>query len=490
MAVKAKKGVWPRMRLKNAMMRLFTAAKSEEFWSSWGKSVTTIDQAIHDDWESLVARSREQYANNGYVKRFVNLCQTNIVGEQGVSVQSTVVDARNVPDVAVQRLIESEWANFSQSVTPCGMSRADFESLVIQGCAIDGEVFVRPIVSKSARYGVQFTLVDPILCPVWYHDSDKNIRHGIEYDKSGKPIAYYFSDAPIKRSIWSTQMAQMGEKLTRVSASQIWHIFLPEWVGQKRGVPWVAGALGQLKNIDGYVEAAILNARVGATKMGFFETTGSGEYVGEEDALGNLVMEAEPGSFEVLPEGLKLSTWNPDYPHQQFGEFLTANLKCVAATLGVANHSLTGDMSGVNYSSARIASLDERDMWKMKQAWLIHRLVRPMFEIFITYSIDMGKLSFNGNPMREQPEHYFAANYQGRRWQWVDPQKEVVGAKEAVSMNTKSLSDIIREQGKDPETVWREIAKERQMLDSLGISYETMRNEVTQPEVANNDSND
>ena len=222
--------------------------------------------------------------------------------------------------------------------------------------------------------------------------------------------------------------------------------------------------------------------------MLFRSTTGNGEYTGEEDDFGNVIMEAEPGSFEVLPEGLRLSQWNPDYPHSQFGEFVGAHLRSIAATFGVANHSLTGDMTGVNYSSARIASLDERDMWRQKQAWLIHRLTRPMFELFITYSIDMGKLTFNGRPMREQPEHYHQASYQGRRWKWVDPQKEANAAREAVALNTKSLSEIIRDEGRDPETVWNEIAKERQILDALGISYENTVDTVTQPEVVIDDN--
>lgn len=455
-------------KVKSAMMRLYDGAKTEHYWSSWGKSITTIDQAIHDDWEALVARSRDQYANNSVVKRYVDLCRVNIVGES-VQVQSTVKDARGNSDLPVQRLIEREFANFSRKVTPCGLTRQEFESAVVQGCAIDGEVFIQPVISKKSRYGIEFRFIDPTLCPVFYHDQNKNIRHGIEYDENGAPVAYYFSDTPIKRNIFTQQFATHGDKLKRISADSIMHIFNSEWIGQKRGVPWSAVVLGQLRNIDGYVESAIINARVGATKMGFFETSGNGEYIGEDDGFGNQIMDAEPASFQVLPEGLKLSDWSPEYPHSQFGEFLSAHLRTIASGLGVANHSLTGDMTGVNYSSARIASLDERDMWKVKQQWLINKVTRPMFEMFLTYSIDMGKLKFNGNALREQPEHYFPASYLGRRWKWVDPAKEVAESEKSIALGLKSMTEIIREQGRDPETVWDEIAKEKEILDSLGV---------------------
>lgn len=451
-------------------MRLFNAAKTEEFWFSWSKSAKSIDQVIHQDLVSLVARSREQYANNDYVKRFVNLSQTNIVGENGISVQSTVKDRQGNPDRAVQRLIEESWLEFSKGVDVTGlMSRAEFESLVVQGCAIDGEAFVVQQIDRSAKYGVSFYLIDPLLCPVDYHDPNKNIISGVRYGKNGAPIEYYF-----RTSTPQAGYSANRDDLTTISASQCWHIFLPEWVGQKRGIPWTATALGDLRTLDGYIDAALTNARVGATKMGFFETEGDGQYSGEDNGSGDLIMDAEPGAFEQLPQGVKVSAWNPDYPHEQFGEFVSAHLRGISVGLGVSHHSLTGDMSGVNYTSSRTALLDERDNWKRKQAWLIGRLTRRMFESFVKHGIDFGRITFNGRQLREQPEFYYSASFMGRRWQWVDPQKEITAAEKAVALGVKSKSSIIREQGQDAESVWEEMARDKETMETLGLKSQTI----------------
>ena len=463
--------------------RLFSAAKTEEFWYSWSKSAKTIDQVIFEDQVSLIARSREQYANNNYVKRFVNLSQTNIVGENGITVQSTVKDRRGEPDRAVQRIIEDDWKLFSLGVDAAGeTSRAEFEALAIQGCAIDGEAFVVEQVSASYKFGVAYYFIDPLLCPVDYNDPNNNIVGGIKYALDGAPIEYYFKTSSIHAGY-----AGSTQKYMVIPASKCWHVYLPEWVGQKRGIPWTATALGDLRTLDGYIEAALVNARVGAAKMGFFQTTGDNTYTGESDSDGNLIMDAEAGTFEQLPEGVTLAQWDPDYPHQQFGEFVGANLRGVSVGLGVSHHALTGDMSGVNYTSSRTALLDERDNWKRKQTWLANRLTRKMFQSFLTYGIDFGKITFHGKSLREQPEFYFQATYQGRRWAWVDPQKEITAAEKAVQLGVKSKSAIIKEQGQDPDTVWEEMARDRQTLDELGLSVDNSTEDQIEVDNETND---
>jgi len=61
------------------------------------------------------------------------------------------------------------------------------------------------------------------------------------------------------------------------------------------------------------------------------------------------------------------------------------------------------------------------------------------------------------------------AHYQGRRWAWVDPQKDGNANKLAIDNRLKSRSQIMRESGDDPESVWREIQHEEEIMRELGI---------------------
>ena len=55
----------------------------------------------------------------------------------------------------------------------------------------------------------------------------------------------------------------------------------------------------------------------------------------------------------------------------------------------------------------------------------------------------------------------------------IDPAKEVPALVEAVANKMKTLSEVIRENGKNPEDHFKELAAEKALLDSLGISLET-----------------
>ena len=59
-----------------------------------------------------------------------------------------------------------------------------------------------------------------------------------------------------------------------------------------------------LKMLNGYLEAELVSARVGASKMGFFVGSGDEDYVGEEyENEYAPIMNAEAGTFEQLPNG-------------------------------------------------------------------------------------------------------------------------------------------------------------------------------------------
>lgn len=450
-----------------ALRRLYSAAKIEDYWHRWATTPTSIDTVIYSDHWALVARSREQYANNDYVRRFVELCRTNIIGADGISVQSVVAGIAGQADTLAQSAIEQYFQKFSEAVDPArSMTRSDFEQLVIQSCAIDGEAFVMLRRSES----LAFSLLDPAQCPIDYNDDSRYIRAGIRYTDAMMdiPVAYYF------RTGKTLNGGYRSGDLMEIAASDCWHIYRREWVGQKRGLPWIATSLGRLRTLEGYENAALINARVGATKMGFFtRESGDAEYTGEQDETGRIVSEAEPGGFEILPDGYKLADWSPDYPNQQFGEFVNATLRGISVGLGVSHHSLTGDMSGVNYTSSRTALLDERDMWRRMQAWIIGQLTRRMFEASISYAVERGQITIGSAPLRRPIADYLAATYQGRRWAWVDPEKEVNAAEKAVALGIKSRSAVIRDNGQDPETVWAEIARERETMAGYGLDSRT-----------------
>ena len=67
-------------------------------------------------------------------------------------------------------------------------------------------------------------------------------------------------------------------------------------------------------------------------------------------------------------------------------------------------------------------------------------------------------------------DKFKACNWQGRRWSWVDPLKDINAHKEAVALSVKSRRDICTEMGLDFEDVIAQIEQENQLLAVKGIA--------------------
>jgi capsid protein len=68
----------------------------------------------------------------------------------------------------------------------------------------------------------------------------------------------------------------------------------------------------------------------------------------------------------------ELKEWSPNYPTGEFLPFHKAMLRSMAAGMGVLYNNLASDLEGVNFSSIRQGTLDEREHWKELQQWLVN----------------------------------------------------------------------------------------------------------------------
>jgi len=457
--------------------RNYKGAVASNLNQGWQSLPTPADWHIWQGLQQLRSRSREQYRNNDYARRFVGMCKSNIIGPKGMVLQAHVADFDGTPDTLANESIESGWRDWARDCDVAGrLNLVEMCNLIIATVAIDGECLVRQV--SSGAFGFQLKIIDPELLDIRFNETVSNgnkVHMGIEKNEHGRPVAYYLLTEPddVYRSSYYT-----GKHL-RVPADEILHLMRHEMIDQTRGVPWMASALVRMKNLHGYEEAAVIAARIGASKMGFFhsaEGEGADPLADGEDALGDFIQNADPGSFEVLPEGYDFTAFNPDYPHQQFGDFIKATLRGVASGLGVAYNGLANDLEGVNYSSIRAGVLEEREQWKSLQGWFMSSFMTPVFESWLNTQLVIGTLRVPSKSglLKPLPANRFdkfkKVTFQPRRWQWVDPIKDMNANAKGIELHLKSRSEIIRDMGRDPEEVWAEIASENKALAKLNIS--------------------
>ena len=437
--------------------------------SGWDTHSNSIDFYLESELRTLRTRSRKMVRQNPYGKRFVNAIKSNVVGPSGVVIQSQTMRRSGVLDSAANDALEAafkDWAEFH-----CDYQNrsnwVDLQNMAIACAAQDGEfVFIK---HNTGKYGFQLQSVDPELLDVGKNETTKSggiIRLGVEYNTLGRGVRYHFRkpDRQVVRLGYTA-----GESYS-LPASRVIHGFISEWPDQSRGAPWMHASLERSKHLEKYDEAAIVNARATASTMAILHSKGDDTYTGEEegDEEGVTVDQYEAGTIKDIGNR-EISQLDPDYPHQMYSDFVKSQLRAIASGLGVSYHSLSNDLEGVNYSSIRAGVLEDREIFKGIQNWFIRALVAPVYRDWIDFSYMKGALTIGSTRLSRPPADYHAAHYQPRRWAWVDPQKDGAANQQALENRTKSHSQIMREAGDDPESVWREIARDHETMRELGI---------------------
>lgn len=473
----------PKGHSPRAVMRMFEAAKSDRLTADWLSHPVTAEWVVRQHQRILVARSREQCANNDYAKAFLRMARQNIVGPKGVMLLAQSRDEKGNIDSLANQAIEDAWAKWGHR-SSCDVSGQlswrGIQALAVQQAAKDGEFMFRKIYGRDAGpHGFALQALDPQRCAPDFDQYDLPngafIRAGIEFSQYGRPVAYHFVVAKESDAFYNYSYA--GRNFHRIPADEIIHGFLPELgAGQKRGLPWVSTGLWSLKQLHGFEDAAIVAARVGASKMGVIQwKEGRGPDM-DDDELKNFEMTTEPGEFPVLPEGAELHDWNPQYPSGEFASQVKAMLRRFSSGAGVLYNNLASDLEGVNFSSIRQGTLDEREHWKELQEWLIESLIQPVFEEWLPRALLGGHIVVKGRPLKpERIDRYREASWQPRRWAWIDPQADVQAAIASKNNLLQSPGQIIRESGRDPADVWREIAADIEAMKAAGIPEEFIK---------------
>ncbi|MCU0839941.1 MAG: phage portal protein [Rhodospirillales bacterium] len=462
-----------RRRSEPLRKRAVEAGEVTRLTASWQSANLAADEEIRKSLERVRGRSRDLSYNNEYARKYLQMVATNIAGPLGFTLQSLAADGPAQPDRLARDAIESafaRWAHRGICDATGRFSFAELQRLIIETVARDGEALIMRRRDKSNAFGYSLKLVEIDRLPVSHNLVLKNghvVVMGVELDGDGRAVAYWINLGSIESA------AATGTKLTRIVADDILHLYRPGRPEQHRALPWMHPVMTGLKMLAGFEEAAIVAARVGAAKMGFFSSPdGDAGPLADDKVDGEFYTDAEAGAFSVLPPGYKFESWNPDYPHQNYESFTKARLRSIASGLGIAYHTLANDLSDVNYSSARGGVLEERDNWIVLQNWFTDAFLRPVFADWLTEALRMGAIVMpNGSALPAIKADKFAVHqWQGRRWAWVDPLKDIEAARLSIKTGIASPQMIAAQNGIDIDDVLTQIASFEKDVAANGVT--------------------
>ena len=458
--------------------RQYTAASHSFMQAGWANQNQSSDALVHMSLPTLRSRSRDLARNNTYMRRFMQMVKTNVVGPAGFKLQAQVVQNDGKPDALANKAIEAAfdaWCRPKNCDVTAGLSFSGLCRLLMEAVARDGEALVRHVQGFDNEFGYALQVLDidrlDVLLNRPASGNQHAIRMGVELNAYSRPVAYWLKKDHPGDGVYGSQSGDYE----RVPASELTHIMIADRPEQRRGVPWTHAAIIAMNDLGGYNEAAIVAARVGAAHMGFFVNKNdefsdtpplSGGYEG-----GDFVHEAVPGAFNALPKGFELQEYDPKYPHENFDVFMKACLRSIASGLGVAYHTLANDLEGVNFSSIRSGVLEERDYWMTLQDWFQDAFLVEVYERWLRCALLKGAItSERGVPFPAAKYALFCRyKWQGRRWQWVDPLKDVKAQAEAVALRVKSRRDVASEMGYDFDDTIEQLEAEQAMLTEKGL---------------------
>lgn len=456
----------------------YDAANVDRLTSDWKTSTLSANGELRYKLRTIRARSRDFYMNNSHGRKFVKMVDKNVIGPVGITFRSKVKQPDGSADAFANKVIEAGWRRFCKlgNCTVDGQSSMlDVLKLIAHALPVDGELLVRKVrgYDNLNRFALQLIEADhldedySIMLP-----NGNEIVMGVEKNTWGRPVAYHLLTKHPGDYFAYTSGSQ---RRIRVPAEEIIHLFIPERIGQARGIPWGVTSLGDAKMLNGYKEAAIVNARTGASKMGFYTKTADASTNDgiisdgqETDEQGNPITEAAPGIFEELPMGWDFKTFDPKYPEAEFQNFYKSILRSIAAGLDVSYNGLASDLENVNYSSIRQGVLDERDSWQSIQQWLIDHLLIPVFEEWLAVQLATGIIPL---PMVKF-DKFNAPAFIPRGWPWVDPKKDEEANSVGLKNCTTSRTRICAEKGEDFAEIIEELAEEKKLAESKGITFD------------------
>jgi lambda family phage portal protein len=446
-----------RHRARQNLQRAYEAASPRDGWRPRraGASANADHQA---DAKAIRAKARALVQNVPYIAAAMNTLANDTVGT-GIMVRATGAEKEKINPL---------WRDWSKVCDADG--RLDFDGLVkVAYLAMDqdGEVLVRlrprrPSDNLPVPLQIQVLEIDWLDSTRMGDYQGNTIIQGIEYDQLGKVAAYWLWDQhPGDMVLVRRQKIQSS----RVEAQNIIHLFEPRRPGQGRGFSRLAPVITRTRDTQLYEDAELgrknLETRLSVLASGDMSAmdnpaaTGAGPSTGGVSELGEL----GGGNIFGMPAGMNFTVVEPKAA-PGYVDYIKLQLHIISAAIGVPYEAVTGDMSEVNFSSARVRLLAYRRQVQQTQ-WLVlvPMLLRPIYEAFIDAAHLAGKIRGSEKTV----------DFSMPKWDYVNPEQEVKADTAEIAAGLSSPSEKLRQRGYDPDTVYAELASDLNKFRELGI---------------------
>lgn len=464
------------------VLRYWDAAKTDRLTGAWITEEIGINKSLEYRLQTIRARAQDMERNHPIIRRWISLLDQNVIGASGFKFQPQIPsDNGERYDQAANDIIETHWKRFARNPEISGrFNLAALSRLILRRVAVDGEVFLLEVADPTTEYGYALQIIEASKLAYDLNRESDNIVMGTKVDGFGRPIEYYFRKGKLRNST----------EYEVIPASRIRHICRHDFAEQQRGYPWAACVMEPLEKLSKYQEAEIVAAITASAKMGFFTKTQAELIPDGKSPNEPFAIDATSGTIEGLPPGWGFQAWDPQHPTSAYPAFVEAKLQEIASGLNISYFTLANDLTKVNYTSSRTGLLEDRQYFELLQNWLIDQFLQPVFEQWLSIALSLWRITTaTGSALPSSKiDKFRQCRFQGRRWQWVDPQREVNAAILSMQHNLKSPVRIMSEMGIDTWDEYSDLAMAQGWRKELGLSEFGQSEQQQQQQEENEDA--
>lgn len=448
--------------------RKYDGATKGRRGKGWNATNSSANAETETNLFTLRNRSRDLRRNSAYISRAIQVITANVVGK-GIRVQLTGRTERQTQRL---RQLWNQWAMTNNIDFEGRMNLGAIQNMVMDAICESGEVLIRKRrVSPTDQnpFPIQLQILesdflDDSLSTGYVKRNGRKILQGIEFDEDGRRVAYELYKTHPGSAFLDLDGATF-ESFT-VPASDIIHAYRPDRPGQIRGVPWAAPVMLNIRDLEDYEDTQLIRQKIAACFTAFIidQETGAGLTQTEMDDVERF----EPGMIEKLSAGKTVELANPPTV-ENYKEYITTMLHKIATGMGITYESLTGDLSEVNFSSARMGWIE---MSRNIKNWQQNIMIQQVLETSVKWFFEA--LELMGENFRDVQVSYIAPARE-----MIDPTKETDAKIKAIRGGLTTLTEALLEQGKDPDEHFAQFASDNQMIDQNEFVFDSDARQVT-----------
>lgn len=464
--------------------RSYDGASRGRLFYKWFADSYGPNTALTGGGKTLRNRSRDMARNDPWVASALDSLVANITTPAFRPIS-------RAEDKTFRKEVTWLWDDWNHQADASGVLSFDLMvGLALRAMMEAGECFIR-IRPRRAEDGLvvplQLQLIEADHVPYEQTVTPANKNHkviaGIEFDALGRRVAYWmYPEHPGESADYSRE-----QNLTpvRVPADEVIHLFDPTRPGQIRGVPRLAPVLTRLKHLADYEAAELLKKKISSLFVGAITSPApDSNLLDEEDGLDEQEnvswAKLEPGTVLSLEPGEDMKFSDPPQSDGTYEPHIKMQLRASASAIGITYEQMTGDLTGVNFSSIRAGLNEFQRRARRIQAIIVHQLCRRVREVWLDQAVLSGAIA--APDYANKRRQYQWVEWRAPGWKYVNPQQEIAAVKEEIKGGMKSRQQAAAEQGQDISEIDEQIAEDKSRAAGLGLKFDT------DPDGTNNDT--